>query len=233
MLLAERPLVIADLSSEEQRYRAIGLVLHASLAGDSDAAYAYLMENAFRVGSETHLFRHKTIFNHSCWCSAGSSADAPHEVRALRDIAAGEEVTISYIAGVLHSARTCLLFLPTALRAPHLRRLFGFGCLCGRCMGLEADAVERDLVACGVRDVDADLPRDFVERTTPEFRTSFVASVQRIIDDNGGKAMSAAPLLPAAAAMSMQHEWQASSLPLARRLRADASQKAVARTGGF
>ncbi len=85
-MLSERPLVIRNLSSEEDRYRAIGLIVHAGIAANADAAYVYLMENAFRVGSETHLFRHKTIFNHSCWCNAGSTAEAPHEVRIDTDV---------------------------------------------------------------------------------------------------------------------------------------------------
>ncbi len=130
------------------------------------------------------------------------------QVRALRDIAVGEEVCISYIAGVLHSARTCLLFLPTHFRAPHLHKLFGFACLCGRCGGREAHAVDSDLIACGVRDVAPDLPRDFVNHTTLSFRVGFVASVEQIIADGNDDAMAAAPLLPAVAAITMQPKWR-------------------------
>lgn len=75
LLLKEHPLVIEDLSQDEARYHVLGSIVQRGIASSSEEAYQYLMNNAFRVGSETHLFHRKSIFNHSCWCNAAQIAD--------------------------------------------------------------------------------------------------------------------------------------------------------------
>jgi len=136
VLLREQPLIIPNLESERDRYRAIGAICCAGLARNSEEAHEYVMENGFRVGSQVHLFRQRSLFNHSCFPNASVSLDDPTQVIAIRPIQAGEEVTISYIAGVLSSVRTCLLFC----------LLNCVECACASCLGLSvsvADVWER------------------------------------------------------------------------------------------
>lgn len=125
------------------------------------------------------------------------------KVIALRDIREGEELCISYIGGVLHSLRTCYLFLPNEFRAAHLRNIFGFQCLCNRCVGTEAQEIEALLVSLGVtQDLWQDLPADFVERTNKEWRAEFLEKVEKHIEKHQS-VLSAAPYLSAAAAITL------------------------------
>lgn len=83
--------------------------------------------------------------NHSCIpnavffpTSAGPGSTARERpwmaVRAVRDLAAGEELTVAYVRPGLSAAR----------RADKLDRVYGFQCTCGACQGPRAAAHEAD-----------------------------------------------------------------------------------------
>jgi hypothetical protein len=81
--------------------------------------------------------------NHSCAPNACHYLDqtmTEHPalvVRAVRDIAAGEEVCIAYVE----------LFQPRAARQEELRELYLFACACARCRDDSADSVDASLDA--------------------------------------------------------------------------------------
>ena len=81
---------------------------------------------------------------------------------ALTDVEVGEEVTISYIGGVLESKRTAYLFLPNSLRKDKLLSLFGFECLCDRCRGNQVQELEQELSE-KVKEVE-DLPANILDQ---------------------------------------------------------------------
>jgi hypothetical protein len=77
-----------------------------------------------------------SFMNHSCWpnCDARPVTQRCFEVRAIRDVRAGEEMTISYTD----------LWRFAVDRRARLGRVFGFYCACERCVEAEPDSGEPD-----------------------------------------------------------------------------------------
>ncbi len=155
LLLQERPLLVRD--TDESRYRAIGQIMLANIAKDSETAYEYFRENSFRVGDDSaHVFRFKSLFNHSC---APNCVLENELVTTAKPVEVGEELCISYISGVLHSIRTCVMMLPNKFRAKHLEKIFGFVCACDRCQDDVMDPPElQDCV-----DLPPNLPKNALD----------------------------------------------------------------------
>ena len=79
------------------------------------------------------LFRHSSQISHACAPNCFSFSDWDEAakkftrvVRSIRSIAAGEELTVSYLS-------EGILLQPRAQRQAELRHNFGFTCLCSRC----------------------------------------------------------------------------------------------------
>ena len=90
--------------------------------------------NAFGGGDEkrrTHLFEVGSRVNHSCDpnCCRTVGADGRLIIRAVRPIARGEEIKISYLVPQA-------LLSPAAERNRRLRQ-YGFACTCSRCSGCD------------------------------------------------------------------------------------------------
>jgi hypothetical protein len=110
----------------------------ATAAGSEAAGYA-------QGGEGRALFPGIAMVNHDCNPNArtfqeGGGGSLPRRVlEARRDIAAGEEVTISY--------------LPTTwvkpARAARLAAVWGFACACGRCATAHDDSLAARCGACG------------------------------------------------------------------------------------
>lgn len=187
VLLVEKPLIL-DLEDEGSRYHGIGHVVSNGIASP-EAAYEWIRENSFISGKEVHVYAKRYLFNHSCWPNAASDGIT---VAALRPINCGEDVTITYVEGVLHSWRTAVMLLPTPLRAVHLQKeIFGFECLCKRCRGLDAQDVERML--------------DGVEDLPPKFR-QMVSNASALLEESA-KRSRIEPLLPSLACTTLEKRW--------------------------
>lgn len=209
LLLSEMPMRV-DVTQESSRYAALCRINHV------DDPHAYLMENAFRVGNEAHLFLRKSTFNHSCWPNAREAKDVVpgiSRVVSMRTIEARQEACICYMGTVIHSWRSAVMLLPLQYRRVHLRRIFGFDCLCERCLGNEAQDVERAMMEAGVEDLPADMPHD-VMRLSKEESARFVQSVESRM--KGDSYLHLAPLLPAVAVLTMNPVWMKRALDAAK-----------------
>ena len=104
------------------------------------------------------IFAHIARLNHCCRPNAHHTWDPSRGVKsvhALRDIAVGEEILLSYIGGAT------LLHVPRERRQAALHQTFGFVCACARCAaGDEADDAKwREEVGSAaevLRDTDGD-----------------------------------------------------------------------------
>ncbi|KAI0139999.1 SET domain-containing protein [Hypoxylon sp. NC0597] len=91
-----------------------------------------LINYEFGAGVFTDFSR----INHSCFPNADWSSDGETElmmVRATRDIAEGEEITITYINELA----------PLSQRKEHLWRVYGFTCNCAACEGPDQEMHEQ------------------------------------------------------------------------------------------
>jgi len=98
-----------------------GAALEEALAGNVAGGTG---GGSSRAGSAVYLV--PSLFNHSCEPSvdvAFPGGTAAMELRARRDVAAGEELTISYLDSAL----------PRAQRQEHLLKGYGFECRCPLC----------------------------------------------------------------------------------------------------
>ena len=127
------------------------------------------MNNAFQVGEpvqrggededglfhresgaevEQAVFERSSRFNHCCRPNAEHSWDnlrGRKSVRALRAIAIGEQIFVSYIGGA-----SAVLRIPRAKRQETLQQMLGFACTCSRCLrGDEADLADGQAVGGG------------------------------------------------------------------------------------
>ena len=111
----------------------------AGEAGEEEAGEQRAIQLARPVGTGLYLLG--SAFNHSCRPSAAfSNVGRALEVRALRSIAAGEEVTVSYVdAG-----------LPLAQRRQLLMEQFCFECRCEKCAAEERGEEAAAIVGRGL-----------------------------------------------------------------------------------
>jgi len=82
------------------------------------------------VASGTAIYKLPSLFNHSCVPNAQARwehGDASMTIRATRDIAAGEELTIAYVD----------VDVDAAARRSKLSEWYGFDCACSRCISGE------------------------------------------------------------------------------------------------
>lgn len=82
------------------------------------------------VASGTAIYKLPSLFNHSCAPNARASwehGDSSMTIRATRDIAAGEELTIAYVD----------VDVAAAARRSKLSEWYGFDCACSRCVAGE------------------------------------------------------------------------------------------------
>jgi SET domain-containing protein len=73
------------------------------------------------------------LINHDCQPNAQMPGTSQEGCRALRAIAAGEEITINYCHGLLSADD----FKNTQRRQQDLAKRFGFKCQCAMCRGAE------------------------------------------------------------------------------------------------
>ena len=92
------------------------------------------MDEKFGAG----LFIEASVFNHSCRPNAARVFDGKHmQVRAMRRIAVGEEITLQY-GSILY---------PKDHRQKHLKEGFHFVCNCMRCQEDDAEEEAADLAS--------------------------------------------------------------------------------------
>lgn len=115
---------LKTLSKTQQRQF---LLLHNNFPGKHPFS-GIVKTNALPCGPDSPIggiYPNICLINHSCLPNAHNSwnPDSNSEtIHAIRDISAGEEITISYDKGG-----------PSASRRAHLRDAFGFDCACGVC----------------------------------------------------------------------------------------------------
>jgi hypothetical protein len=98
---------------------------HAARTGPSATLISIFQTNCMEMGAGAAVFLHTSRFNHSCVpnaCFAWNAGIGKETIHTMRDVAAGEEITISYVDGE-HDKR---------LRAWELRH-YGFVCGCEAC----------------------------------------------------------------------------------------------------
>jgi len=87
--------------------------------------------NNFRVDSDQVVYTRISRVNHSCAPNCAHSYDSGRgvgQIRALRDIAVGEELYISYTE----------LRAPRRVRQQHLRQMYNFECSCDVCTAADS-----------------------------------------------------------------------------------------------
>jgi len=104
-------------------------------------ALGVVMTNAWKTGNSESasvgIFPRVSLINHACAPNAVLSMHRG-EVLACRDIAEGEEITISY---------TCeRVYAPTELRQQVLKRGWDFTCQCARCSDVRGDELLQSCV---------------------------------------------------------------------------------------
>ena len=98
---------------------------HAARTGKEATLISIFQTNCMEMGAGAAVFPHAARFNHSCnpnACFSWNSAIGKETIHSMRDIKAGEELTISYV-DMEHDKR---------LRAWELRH-YGFVCGCPAC----------------------------------------------------------------------------------------------------
>ena len=102
--------------------------------------YRKFLANAFptRDGSAMAIYTIGSHFNHSCSANARAHMTGPSRmpklnVYALRDLEAGEEITINYLAFEYEASRVESLNNNPLARRKLLERRYGFVCFCDLC----------------------------------------------------------------------------------------------------
>ena len=99
--------------------------------------------NAIKDGNWAILFLNGTLLNHSCAANAcldtiQQEGETWCEVRAIKDISKGEEVTVFYEIGLEYETYSYHVYgCNTQERKLAIKKLFGFDCKCDVCTGKE------------------------------------------------------------------------------------------------
>jgi hypothetical protein len=101
-----------------------------SLKGNARSRYSIYLNNRFPIGDQGYgLYWDSCRFNHSCRHNADwywNHQEQKMEVQAVADIAAGQEIYISYLS-------PDVLLKPRLDRRTHLKTTHSFYCKCGAC----------------------------------------------------------------------------------------------------
>jgi hypothetical protein len=95
---------------------------------DYSRALAQVQCNAFYHKGKFILNYRCSFINHSCWPNACllCSDDWQFKVHLIQPVRKGEEICFCY--------KTQLLYLPTSMRREKLKAIYGFDCVCARCL---------------------------------------------------------------------------------------------------
>lgn len=134
-----------------------------------------LLTNAFQMdvggeGEEGHHlgnFPDVSRFNHDCRPNVGFRIDEQlaHNTHAVRDIAAGEELTLAYMNP----------FETYAVRQQHILQSWGFQCTCPHCSMSEEEIRESDARLYEIDELEAALG-DFTDKTVS------IRTVERLLE---------------------------------------------------
>lgn len=133
---------VEELPSQH-RESLLNLSTHSTPSDYGDKLYRILQTNSFRTGYHDgnnpfySLFTEVSRLNHDCRPTCAyyfDHTDFRHKVLAVRDIAAGEELTIAYYDPLQ----------PRSVRQEKLQHEWGFQCSCARCSADASSIAESD-----------------------------------------------------------------------------------------
>jgi len=141
IVMAETPLVRTAMSNTEAPDFEARVGAHMETLAKADleafmglvcpfpeiAPHRIWQVNHFTVDGEDTVYETISRINHSCipnCAHAFDQATQKGQIRALRDIAVGEEITITY----------CDLLMPASQRKAHLSYYYKFDCACDACL---------------------------------------------------------------------------------------------------
>ncbi|OTA94576.1 hypothetical protein M434DRAFT_10527 [Hypoxylon sp. CO27-5] len=133
---------VEELPSQH-RESLLNLSTHSTPSDYGDKIYRILQTNSFRTGYHDgnnpfySLFTEVSRLNHDCRPTCAyhfDHTDFRHKVLAVRDITAGEELTIAYYDPLQ----------PRSVRQEKLQHEWGFQCSCARCSADASSIAESD-----------------------------------------------------------------------------------------